>query len=403
MRNIWLAIVCITITLVVSYNTIFKPTNVDNRKEVVIWTLQMGDFSEYMNGIISKYEKSHPDIKIKWVDVPFSEGEKRTLASILSNTPPDLINLNPDFSLSLAQKGALEFLDINQFSEYNPQIVNSLKYNNKLYGIPWYATSAVTIYNKKLYNQAKFNKFPKTYNDIFQMAKISKQNSGKYIFLPTITENDTMLKILNKYGITCENISTPKSIEIFEQFHNLYKNNLISAECISQTHREALEKYMSENIIFFQGGANFLSMIKDNAPNVYKETDVAPQLVGDLGQYDFSLMNFIIPYKAKHKKEALEFGLYLTNAENQLALAKMTNVISTNNKALSDKFYNDTSDLVSKARMISAKQITKIEPMLKQYNNQKEINTLVNTAVQSILLNGDTQNTLNKLQKDCYR
>jgi len=403
MRNIWLAIVCITITLVVSYNTIFKPTNVDNRKEVVIWTLQMGDFSEYMNGIISKYEKSHPDIKIKWVDVPFSEGEKRTLASILSNTPPDLINLNPDFSLSLAQKGALEFLDINQFSEYNPQIVNSLKYNNKLYGIPWYATSAVTIYNKKLYNQAKFNKFPKTYNDIFQMAKISKQNTGKYIFLPTITENDTMLKILNKYGITCENISTPKSIEIFEQFHNLYKNNLISAECISQTHREALEKYMSENIIFFQGGANFLSMIKDNAPNVYKETDVAPQLVGDLGQYDFSLMNFIIPYKAKHKKEALEFGLYLTNAENQLALAKMTNVISTNNKALSDKFYNDTSDLVSKARMISAKQITKIEPMLKQYNNQKAINTLVNTAVQSILLNGDTQNTLNKLQKDCYR
>lgn len=403
MRNIWLAIVCITITLVVSYNTIFKPTNVDNRKEVVIWTLQMGDFSEYMNGIISKYEKSHPDIKIKWVDVPFSEGEKRTLASILSNTPPDLINLNPDFSLSLAQKGALEFLDINQFSEYNPQIVNSLKYNNKLYGIPWYATSAVTIYNKKLYNQAKFNKFPKTYNDIFQMAKISKQNTGKYIFLPTITENDTMLKILNKYGITCENISTPKSIEIFEQFHNLYKNNLISAECISQTHREALEKYMSENIIFFQGGANFLSMIKDNAPNVYKETDVATQLVGDLGQYDFSLMNFIIPYKAKHKKEALEFGLYLTNAENQLALAKMTNVISTNNKALSDKFYNDTSDLVSKARMISAKQITKIEPMLKQYNNQKEINTLVNTAVQSILLNGDTKNTLNKLQKDCYR
>ena len=160
---------------------------------------------------------------------------------------------------------------------------------------------------------------------------------------------------------------------------------------------------MSENIIFFQGGANFLSMIKDNAPNVYKETDVAPQLVGDLGQYDFSLMNFIIPYKAKHKKEALEFGLYLTNAENQLALAKMTNVISTNNKTLSDKFYNDTSDLVSKARMISAKQITKIEPLLKQYNNQKEINTLVNTAVQSILLNGDTQNTLNKLQKDCYR
>ena len=64
----------------------------------------MGGFSDYINNIISEYETSHPNIKIKWIDVPFSEGEKRTLASILSNNPPDLVNLNPDFSSILAQK-----------------------------------------------------------------------------------------------------------------------------------------------------------------------------------------------------------------------------------------------------------------------------------------------------------
>lgn len=42
---------------------------------------------------------------IKWVDVPFSEGEKRTLAAVMTDNPPDLINLNPDFSALLAQKG----------------------------------------------------------------------------------------------------------------------------------------------------------------------------------------------------------------------------------------------------------------------------------------------------------
>ena len=68
---------------------------------------------------------------------------------------------------------------------------------------------------------------------------------------------------------------------------------------------------------------------------------------------------------------------------------------------MSDSFYNDYSTLESKARSISAKQISRITPQLKQRRNQKEINTLVNTAVQSALLNKDSvENILKKLDKD---
>lgn len=402
MKNKWFWILSIIIALIVTYFTVIQKTETDTRKEVTVWTLQMGDFADYMNNIISKYESAHPDIKIKWIDVPFSEGDKRTLAAILSNNPPDLINLNPDFSTILAQKGTLYSIPENKLSEYNKDIVDSLKYKGNLFAIPWYATSAVTIYNKKLFEQAKLTDMPATYEDLAKYAKQVKVNTGKYIYLPTITENDTMLKILNKYGINSySNINNNESVKVFNQFKSLYQNNLIPKESITQTHREALEKYMSENIVFFQGGANFLSMIKDNAPNVYKVTDVAPQIKGKLGQNDFSLMNFVIPLKAKYKDEALDFGLFLTNKENQLALAKRTNVISTNKEALTDSFYNSYDGLMSKARSISAKQISHIQPVMRQSNNQKDINTLVNTAVQSVLLNKDnTQNILNKLAKD---
>ena len=402
MKNKWFWILSIIIALIVTYFTAVPKNETDTRKEVTVWTLQMGDFADYMNNIISKYESAHPDIKIKWIDVPFSEGDKRTLAAILSNNPPDLINLNPDFSAILAQKGTLYSIPENKLSEYNKDIVDSLKYKGNLFAIPWYATSAVTIYNKKLFEQAKLTDMSATYEDLAKYAKQVKVNTGKYIYLPTITENDTMLKILNKYGINSySNINNNESVKVFNQFKSLYQNNLIPKESITQTHREALEKYMSENIVFFQGGANFLSMIKDNAPNVYKVTDVAPQIKGKLGQNDFSLMNFVIPLKAKYKDEALDFGLFLTNKENQLALAKRTNVISTNKEALTDSFYNSYDGLMSKARSISAKQISHIQPVMRQSNNQKDINTLVNTAVQSVLLNKDnTQNILNKLAKD---
>lgn len=374
-----------------------KPTE----KEITFWTLQMGDFAPYVNQIIQSYESTHPNIKIKWVDVPFSEGEKRTLAAVMTDSPPDLINLNPDFSALLAQKGTL--WEINEFSlnTFSPEIIEALKYNGKIYSIPWYATSAITIYNKDLFKKSGLVRLPKTYSELGSVSKKIKENAGAYAFLPTITENDTMVKILNKYGISeVEDFNSKTSEKVFSLFKDLYQKELIPPETITMTHREALEQYMAGKIVFYQGGANFLNMIKENAPKIYAVTDVTEQIKGPVGQNDFSLMNFVIPARAKYKKEALDFCLYLTNEENQLKLAKLTNIIATNSIALNDKFYNDYSDLTAKSRSISAKQIQRITPVLKQKEAQKEINLGVNIAVQSVLLNKDSiENVLNKLVK----
>ena len=368
-------------------------------KVVTFWTLQMGDFSDYMYKIIREYEHEHPNIQIKWVDVPFSEGEKRTLAAVMTDNPPDLINLNPDFSALLAQKGTLEPIDEESVSGFNPEIIKALKYNDKLYSIPWYATSAITIYNKDLFEKSGIIRLPKTYKELGAISEKVKTNTGAYAYLPTITENDTMVKILNKYGIS-EIEDYTKAKPVFEMFKNLYQQGLIPPESITFTHREALEQYMAGKIVFYQGGANFLTMIKENAPSIYEQTDVSEQIKGPVGQNDFSVMNFVIPLKAKQKKEALDFCLYLTNAKNQLELAKMTNVIATNTETLNNEFYNDYSTLESKARSISAKQINRITPQLRQRRGQKEINTLVNSAVQSALLNKDSvENILNNLEK----
>lgn len=391
------AIVLITGVFFVFKNTPQK----DN--EVVFWTLQMSDFAPYINGVISDFEKQNPDVKIKWVDVPFSEGEKRTLASVLSDNPPDLVNLNPDFSATLAQKGALSEIPKEKTSQFPSAITDSLTYNGKIYSVPWYATSAVTIYNKELLNKSGI-KVPETYGQMSRYAQSVKDKTGAYIMLPNITENDTMLKILNKYGVSgAEFINSKESVEVFALFKDLYAKNLIPKETVTITLQESLEKYMSGNIVFITAGANFLNMIKENAPSTYKITDVAPQITGDCGQNDFSLMNFVIPLKAKHKQEALDFALFLTNEKNQLELAKLTGILTVNKEALKNEFYTkyDRNDIMAKARVISAAQLNKIQPVYKTRKGQKDINNIVNLAVQQILT-GDTdiQKVLDKAAKD---
>lgn len=398
-KNFWIVIIS---TFIILTGIFFVFNKKQENNEVVFWTLQMADFAPYINGVISDFETENPEIKIKWVDVPFSEGEKRTLASVLSDNPPDLVNLNPDFSATLAHKGALYEIPAEKVSQYNNEIMESLKTDGKYYSVPWYATSAITIYNKDLISKSGIS-VPKTYSQVAQTAQVVKSKTGAYIMLPNITENDTILKILNKYGTsTFEKINSEKAVEVLDMFKYLYSKDLIPKETVTMTLQESLEKYMSGNIALISAGANFLNMIKENAPSTYAKTDVAHQIVGELGQNDFSLMNFVIPLRAKHKDEALKFALFLTNDKNQLELAKMTNVLAVNDKTLKNDFYTkyDDNDLMAKARVISAKQLNKITPTYRTQKNQKDINNIMNGAVQEILLDKDsTQNILNNANK----
>lgn len=368
----------------------------DNKKTVItFWTLQLGTFDKYINNIISEYEKEKPTVKIKWIDVPYSEGEKRTLAAILSDNPPDLINLTPDFSALLAQKKALYTINEEYLNQFLPSIIETLKCNGEYIGIPFYATSAVTLYNKEL-----THKKISTYDELFSI--LPKKNS--YLTMFSFTENDTLLKLLNKFGINSpENINSNKSIYLFSQFKRLYDENIIPKECVTQTHRDALEKYMSGQLAYLVTGANFINMIMENAPSVYNSTSVSSQLVGDTNLYDYSLMNFVIPKKSKYPDIALNFALYFTNKTNQLKLAKMTTILPVNKDALDDEYFKTSKspNIQDSARIISAKQLYNLQKPISNVKNKKELNTLTANYIQEILINNkDIKYSLDKLSAD---
>lgn len=374
----------------------FKQTNeIKPQKNIVFWTLQLGTFDKYINKIINDFEKEHPQYKIKWIDVPYSEGEKRTLAAILTDNPPDLVNLTPDFSLLLAQKNALHIIDKEKLKQYLPSITESLKYNNEYFGIPFYATSAITLYNKNL-----TDKKISTYDDLFEF--IPEKNS--YTTMINIAENDTLLKLLNKYGINSpQNINSEKSVEIYKKLKKLYDTNKIPKESVTQTHRDSLEKYMSGQIAYLVTGANFLNMIKENAPTVYSATGILPQLIGDTNLYDYSLMNFVVPKKAKNTDGAIDFALYFTNKTNQLEFAKLTTILPTNKEALNDTYFKstNTNDIQEKARIISSNQLNNLQKPIPNIKNKKELNTLSANYVQEILIkNKNIKETLDKFAKD---
>src|SRR5574344_1044063 len=119
--------IIIYVLIILGLFFIFLPKKHAQKREIIFWTLQLNAFDNYMNNIIQRFEKENPDIKIIWVDIPYSEGEKRVLASLLSPNMPDIVNLTADFSINLAQKGAIYELNENAMNNFSPQINKSLK------------------------------------------------------------------------------------------------------------------------------------------------------------------------------------------------------------------------------------------------------------------------------------
>ena len=364
--------------------------NIDARKSFTFWSIQLKPIYEtQINRIISDFEKKYPDYKVVWVDIPIQEAQKRTLASILSSNVPDLINLNPDFSLVLAQKNALEYFSEDELKDFNSGLVDKLRYKNKIYGIPFYATSPVTIYNKEVFDKCINTDFPKTYDELYSISNKLYLCSHSATFAGALNENDTLLKILNKYNVT--SFKTQQEIEnafmVYSMFDDMYKNGYLPKDVLSANHREIIEKYMSNQALVIVAGSNFIKMIKQNAPDIYKKSEIAPQLTGLNGKYDVSLMNFVIPKKSKNKELAREFAHLLTNEKNQLELAQLTNVLPANKYALlNDYFKFCPSDLTEKSRCESVKQLDNLISDDTEIKDKKAVNENLNKFLEQILL-----------------
>lgn len=369
---------------------ILFPFKQDTQKKLTFWSIQLKPiYEKEINKIINDFEKKHPDYKVIWVDIPIQEAQKRTLASILSSNPPDLINLNPDFSVILAQRNALYTFNEKDTTQFHPNLLNKLKYNNKIYAIPFYATSSTTIYNKEIYNKCQKGEFITSYNDLYKISKDLKACSGISPFASSLNEGDTLAKILNKYNI--KSLENQKEIDattkIYSMFNDMYKNNLLPKDILTVNHREVIEKYMSNQALIIVAGSNFINMIKQNAPDIYSKSAISEQLAGENKKYDISLMNLIIPKKSKNKDIALEFALLLTNEKNQLKLSKLTNVIPANKYSLQNEYFkNCTEDPVEQSRCISAKQLDNLNDKDFPDKNKKALNEAINKTLEEILL-----------------
>ncbi|MFM7437278.1 MAG: ABC transporter substrate-binding protein, partial [Snowella sp.] len=182
--------------LVSCQSTPSNPTASGEKGGIQFWTMQLQpQFTPYFTELIGNFKTTNPDITVKWEDVPWDAMQSKILTSISAKTAPDVVNLNPNFASQLAGKNA--WLDLSSKvspdiqKQYLPKIWQANTLNNLSFGIPWYLTTRVTIYNQDLLKKAGITTPPATYEELAKVAKTIKDKTGKYAFFITFSPGDS--------------------------------------------------------------------------------------------------------------------------------------------------------------------------------------------------------------------
>jgi putative chitobiose transport system substrate-binding protein len=363
------------------------------------------EFTSYFQGLISTFESQNPGIKVKWVDVPWAAMESKILTAVSAKTPPDVVNLNPDFAAQLAGRNAWLDLDAKVSPEvrssYLPNIWQASTLNGKSFGIPWYLTTRLTIYNTDLLKQASISKPPATYQELAQAARQIHDKTGKYAFFTTFVPQDSgeVLESLVQMGVNLVDkqekaaFNTAEGRAGFQYWVDLYQQGLLPKECLTQGHRHAIDLYQSGETAFLASGAEFLKTIANNAPQVAKSSTIAPQITGNTGKKNVAVMNVVIPRSSKNPDAALKFALFVTNDDNQLAFAKAANVLPSTVRALSNSYFREVpanASTVEKARIISAQEMQKAQVLTPKMKDFKLLQRAIYENLQAAMLGQKT-------------
>ncbi|BAY46025.1 ABC transporter, periplasmic sugar-binding protein [Scytonema sp. HK-05] len=373
---------------------------------VEFWTMQLQpQFTNYFKSLIASFESQNPGIKVSWVDVPWTAMENKILTAVSAKTPPDVVNLNPDFASQLAGRNAWLDLDAKLPNEvrssYLPNIWKASTLNDKSFGIPWYLTTRLTIYNTDLLKQAGINKPPATYPELAQVAQQIKDKTGKYAFFVTFVPQDAgeVLESFAQMGVTLLDaggkaaFNSPQGKAVFQYWVDLYKKGLLPKETLTQGHRHAIDLYQAgETALLFSGG-EFLENINKNAPAIAKVSATAPQITGENGKKNVAVMNVVIPRDSKQPDAALKFALFLTNDENQLSFAKAANVLPSTVKSLADSYFKDApanASALDQARVISAQELQQAEVLTPRLKDIKLLQKAIYENLQAAMLGEKT-------------
>lgn len=370
------------------------------------------NFEDPMNtALAKKYEAHNPNVKVN-VDTTVATGLKnKILVALQSGSVPNVIDVQVGWNVPYAATGTL--LALNQYvanskvvkpSDFFSANWNSVKYEGKIYGIPYRAGAHAFFYNKSMYSAAGLNpnSAPATWQQLINYSKKLTHSSGNnptygigivgggevgnmiYDAVPYIWMNGGRVLTANDKKAVINKKAAVQAIKFYTDLYTKY--HVVPPSVLGNDGVSNRNLFAQQKIAQYQSGIYDIPPLKKAAPNLKIGFGLIPHPRGAKTSAVLGGWNFVIPKAASNKNATWDFVQYLSEPAN---MAYYTDTFPATSTALKNKRFHQPQDKYF-AEML---KYTRLTPSVKGW---VQMESIIQKSVQSILLgNATAQQAMN--------
>lgn len=320
-----------------------KTENAGDQKTIRVWLMEDSAPDQVIADLDKEFEATHSGYKVRY-EIQKWAGIQTTLSAALSSgNPPDVIETGSTQTVSFARGGGLLDLTGKKADlggeHWLPGLVDSGVWENKQFGIPFFASNRVVVYRKDMFERAGVTP-PKTQAEWVQVSqKLKNAYAGdpkfQALLLPGTFWYALCGFIWDRGGQLATDdggswkgaLDTPQSVDAMRYFQTMFKFSKLAPDSDEDVPRSS--------DVFAQGDtAQMVSL-----PLYYHEAITKnPSLDGKLGVFPIPGLtadkpgsvfvggsNLSIPVRSKHADLAYEYIKMLTGDKYQTKLVQYPN------------------------------------------------------------------------------
>ncbi|SBU89085.1 carbohydrate ABC transporter substrate-binding protein, CUT1 family [Streptomyces sp. Ncost-T6T-1] len=317
----------------------------------VTWwdTSSVGSEDKVFKKLAEGFEKEHPKVDVKYVNVPFGEAQNKFKnAAQAGDGAPDVIRSEVAWTPDFANLGYLAPLDgtaaLKNQDDFLKQAVASTKYDDKTFAVPQVIDSMGIFYNKKMFKEAGVEA-PANLDDLKTVAKKIKDKTGKtglylrgddpYYFLSFLYGEGGDMVDAGSKSVT---IDKPEGVKAFKAVKALVDDGTAKTDA-SDGWENMMQAFKNGDVAMMINGPWAVADTLTGKEFTDKDNlGVAPVPAGSAAQgAPQGGHNLAVYAGSKNLEASYAFVEYMTSVDSQATAAGELNLLPTRTSAYAKK------------------------------------------------------------------
>jgi len=246
-------------------------SNEKEKQHLLIWSYYETDAqADGLDELTESFNSSQDEYEISWEYVPMTEFDKKISRAYTEQELPDIVIIdNPDMKkfiqLDMFEDITSYASTLNLGTDYYSASVNTVKYNNLYYGVPFNSNNVCLIYRKDMLNAANITP-PETWDQLKDAAaKLTTEDN--YGFLMSAMNSEQGAFQILSWVMAASNSDSQITVEAlssaYEYLADLVNEGYMPADCLNYSQTDIARRFIKGDIAMMENGPWVFPMLDE--------------------------------------------------------------------------------------------------------------------------------------------